>query len=71
METRKFRRSNRAGDPVQEVPAYMSIFKPGEVNGVAESDAEDYVKRLLPNLDTSTADKLQRVRKMHKAVQAK
>lgn len=66
----KFLISERAGDPVKELPAYMGAYVKNEIPGVDQKMRSDYLSELFKTLPTHVAEQFIRMMQNYQASQA-
>lgn len=64
-----FRSSHRSGSPSIELPAYLGVYKPGQIKGVSAQDANTYMQQMIQSLPPSIGAILQRIIQSQQKVQ--
>ncbi len=62
--------SNRIGDPLRELPAYMGAYKPGDLQGVTPEMASAWISKYADQLKPEMKEKLMRIASSGQSIQA-
>ncbi len=64
-----FHGSGRRGDPLREIPAYMSAYKENQMEWVSPAMASEWLQRYVTSLPPATGRQIQRISDSNKASQ--
>lgn len=61
--------SRRMGNAYSELPAYMTAYKPGEIQGITPEMAADWLQRYISSLPSNAGKTVSRISESNKAAQ--